>query len=216
MPRAEMDMAVLLDIIQSVSAHSGRLPAVATVGAITALVRQIAAGIAAVHSSGFLHRDIKPDNILLNTDGSVQLADFGSAVRVGENFSQRAVQTFHLHRPAASPVVNEGAPAIEAYDVSPEGAGAASCVIGSTVCGGGDDHDCLVRAEAQVLSELPSWQRPPGVDLHPPPCRVAATRRPQPHLQWLRHLRAKLQMQQSIHDTQPSEPVDQQTCYATS
>lgn len=36
-------------------------------------------GIAKVHATGFLHRDIKPDNIYVRADGTPVLLDFGSA-----------------------------------------------------------------------------------------------------------------------------------------
>src|SRR5690606_31056194 len=36
-------------------------------------------GVEAVHKHGFLHRDIKPDNIFVRTDGSPVLLDFGAA-----------------------------------------------------------------------------------------------------------------------------------------
>jgi len=46
---------------------------------IKALLAPILNGLAKVHDAGFLHRDIKPDNIFLRSDGTPVLLDFGSA-----------------------------------------------------------------------------------------------------------------------------------------
>lgn len=40
---------------------------------------QICAGLAEAHRNGIVHRDIKPDNILISSHGSCRIADFGIA-----------------------------------------------------------------------------------------------------------------------------------------
>ena len=40
---------------------------------------QVASGIAAAHSHHIVHRDIKPQNIIISRDGKVKVADFGIA-----------------------------------------------------------------------------------------------------------------------------------------
>lgn len=53
---------------------------------------QVCAVLAAAHAAGLLHRDVKPENLVLCPDGSVKVIDFGVATSTGGEFS-RITQT---------------------------------------------------------------------------------------------------------------------------
>ena len=62
---------------------------------LKAIVAPLLEGLAAVHATGFLHRDIKPDNIFVRADGSPVLIDFGAARQAlgGETKNLTAILT---------------------------------------------------------------------------------------------------------------------------
>jgi serine/threonine-protein kinase len=45
--------------------------------AVVAVLRPVLGGLAAAHRAGLVHRDVKPENILISDDGEVKIADFG-------------------------------------------------------------------------------------------------------------------------------------------
>lgn len=60
--------------------------------AAAAIAFQAASGLAAAHEAAVVHRDVKPDNILVRRDGTVKVADFGIA-RLTEEVSRTLTGT---------------------------------------------------------------------------------------------------------------------------
>ncbi len=62
--------------------------------------KQIARGIQAAHRRGIVHRDIKPQNILVSDSGEVKVADFGIAkVATGNTISPNLMGSVHYLSP---------------------------------------------------------------------------------------------------------------------
>ena len=64
-------------------------------------ITQIIRGLNHAHSRGIIHRDIKPQNIMILRDGSVKVADFGIAclANTGDTLTQEALGSVHYISP---------------------------------------------------------------------------------------------------------------------
>lgn len=60
--------------------HDQREPDLA---AVRSLVKQIAAGLQALHRRAMIHRDLRPKNVIVDRDGTVRIIDFGSVQVAG-------------------------------------------------------------------------------------------------------------------------------------
>lgn len=55
-----------------------------SLGDVLLVFRMVATGLNAMHQKGFVHCDIKPNNILFNKAGKIKIIDFGQSCRIGQ------------------------------------------------------------------------------------------------------------------------------------
>ncbi|WP_344847655.1 serine/threonine-protein kinase [Kribbella ginsengisoli] len=124
------------------------------------IVRQAAAGLAAAHQHGLVHRDIKPGNLLVTDDGLVKVADFGIVRILGDTTTTltatgQVVGTSHYLAPERA----IGKPAGAASDVY-----ALGCVLYQLLTGHppfqAEDAASIMYQHVQVTPTPPSELRP--------------------------------------------------------
>ncbi|MEJ7732226.1 MAG: protein kinase [Polyangiaceae bacterium] len=82
---AEGRVYVAMERVTGESVRAHMAGALLGVGDAVEIVLQVLRGLAAAHAAGLVHRDLKPDNVMIAADGMVKVLDFGLAKRTDES-----------------------------------------------------------------------------------------------------------------------------------
>lgn len=109
----------VMELVEGGSARKLMLEAGGKLDETTTLtiLRQAAEGLRAVHAAGLVHRDLKPDNILLTPEGQAKLVDLGIS-----QIAPRAAMPPPAPAAPAAPVGRSGRPRVEAQPGQTDGA----------------------------------------------------------------------------------------------
>lgn len=77
-------VALVLDLIEGSCVRARLQAGPVPPQEAAAIVAGVCSALATVHAAGVVHRDVKPENVLLASDGRALLTDFGSAFVVGQ------------------------------------------------------------------------------------------------------------------------------------
>jgi Protein kinase domain len=118
-----MERVYGIDLRRLMAAEGGLLP----LPRVLRIAYQAAEGLAAVHERGFLHRDVKPENVLVTVDDLVKITDFGSAWVGARGVATTQEQDLtsmlyaspeHLRRRAAGPASDVYALGLVLYEMA--------------------------------------------------------------------------------------------------
>ncbi len=120
---------------------------------------KLARGAAALHRAGIIHRDIKPDNVILEDGGSLKLIDLGVARVLGlEDFPTEDIPGTPAYM---APEMFAGEPGNEATDIYALGVTMFRAFTGEFPYGNADATSPPRRDRPQALSalrpDLPAW-----------------------------------------------------------
>jgi serine/threonine-protein kinase len=159
--------AIVMELVDGVSLRQilARQGAITPEAALVVLQGSLL-GLAAAHARGVVHRDYKPDNVLVDEDGTSKLTDFGIAARTGDRSVKGGTLAY------APPEQFAGVPASPAGDVYAATATFFECLTGQPPFRG----DSAAALMYQHMSE------PVPLDAVPEPLRplVAAGMAKQP------------------------------------
>lgn len=152
------DLALVMDLVPgpNLRTHLNRERRMAPREAV-AVVAGVASGLAVAHAAGIVHRDVKPENILLDTsqpDTTALLTDFGVAQLIDEprhGAAGRVVGTPDY----IAPEIIEGLPSRAPVDIYALATVLYELLAGFTPFGGGHTGAVLRRQVTETAAPLP-------------------------------------------------------------
>ena len=119
------------------------------------IVKQTASALQAAHDAGVIHRDVKPANILVGSNGDVKIADFGIS-RAADSTSMTRTGTLTGTAHYLSPEQASGRPATAASDIYSLGIVAYACLTGHVPFTEGNELTVALAHLQQPPPPLPS------------------------------------------------------------
>ncbi len=132
---------------------------------IVAYVEQVTSALQYAHDQGFIHRDVKPENMLLGKDSEVLLSDFGLSV-----FASRTDPQYSTHQMAQAVAGTSRYMAPEQLQGHPQATSdqyALGVVVYEWLCGTTPFRGTPIEIAMQHLSKPPSPLREQVPDLSP-------------------------------------------------
>lgn len=108
-----MEYAPLSDLRAYTKSQGGKL----SILQAERFLKQISSSLSFIHDIGMVHRDVKPDNILVLNERQVKISDFGVSILPGQNASIEELQKGVGTMDYMSPEVFEGTNCTPASDV---------------------------------------------------------------------------------------------------
>ena len=149
--------AIVMELVDGVSLRDILIRQGATTAEAALVVLQGSLlGLAAAHRRGIVHRDYKPENVLVNGDGDSKLTDFGIAARAGDSPIPAGTMVY------APPEQFIGWPPNPASDVYAATATFYECLVGRPPFSGDSGERLLYQhlAEPVPLDPVPEPLRP--------------------------------------------------------
>jgi hypothetical protein len=137
--------AIVMELVEGVSLHEMiTQQGPASPESALAVLKGSLLGLAAAHALGIVHRDYKPENVLVDGSGQSKLTDFGVAARAGQEAAGGGTPLY------MAPEQWNGGPATPATDIYAATAVFFECLTGMTPFSGGLGQLAAQHAAAAV------------------------------------------------------------------